>query len=125
MVSPLIIGFTHGCFDNFSEGHSYYLTTCRRQCDYLIVAVHSLRQNIVNDLRTRMLHVRAYAEAAIPMATTASDLLKNIRPDVVFMNELESPHLSAYTGLGWRAPVVRIPRLGEGPALNVVNLRPG
>lgn len=87
------IGFANGCFDLFHEGHRFFLTECRRHCDYLVVAVNSDEwvrrtkgsQRPHETLFKRMIHVRAFAEAVIPFEGRQDALILEIRPDVVFM----------------------------------------
>jgi len=88
----VIIGFANGCFDKFHEGHRHFLTSCREHCEYLIVAVNSdewCRQHKgpdrpVDDVRTRMMHVRQLAEAAIPFDGYEEGLIVHIRPNFLF-----------------------------------------
>lgn len=86
-----MIGFANGCFDLFHEGHRHFLTECRKHCAYLIVAVNSddycrtKGPGRPHDaLLTRMLHVRALAEAVIPFGGRTEPLIMEIRPDVIF-----------------------------------------
>ncbi|CAB4181881.1 TagD Cytidylyltransferase [uncultured Caudovirales phage] len=37
----MIIGFTCGAFDLLHSGHLAMLATCKKQCDYLVVGLHS------------------------------------------------------------------------------------
>jgi glycerol-3-phosphate cytidylyltransferase len=37
----MIIGFTCGAFDLLHPGHIAMLATCKKQCDYLVVGLHS------------------------------------------------------------------------------------
>ena len=91
----LIIGFANGCFDLLHEGHRHFLTECRRNCTYLIVALNSddyCRFNKgpdrpYNALVLRMLHVRSFAEAVVPLYgryATPTAMIDAIQPDVVF-----------------------------------------
>ena len=86
------VGFANGCYDLFHQGHQHFLIECRRQCDYLVVAVNSdawCRANKGDNrphdpLRTRMLHVRAIAEAVVPFEGREEGLIMEIRPSVIF-----------------------------------------
>ena len=37
----MIVGFTCGAFDLLHPGHIAMLATCKKQCDYLVVGLHS------------------------------------------------------------------------------------
>src|SRR6266567_2086973 len=118
-----------GAFDLFHAGHVHYLTSCRRHCQYLIVAVNVdeyCRQLKGEDrphdpLNVRMLHVRAFAEAVIPFLGREEPLIMAIRPDVIFKGAEHSPEQTHYGARvpGWKegphkvwnAPVVNIGRL--------------
>lgn len=85
------IGFANGCFSLFHEGHRYFLTHCRKHCEYLIVAVNTDEYcqakhpgSPVEPLVQRMMHVRQLAEAVIPFDGYEEGLIVHIRPDVVF-----------------------------------------
>lgn len=123
------VGFANGCFDLLHDGHRHYLTECRRHCDYLVVAVNSdayCRRvkglgRPYEALQTRMLHVRAFAEAVFPFEGREDGLIMEIRPDVIFKGG-DHTHIAKYVARlpGWRdlgrpvmwvAPVVQIDRL--------------
>lgn len=124
------VGFANGCFDLFHAGHHHYLIECRRHCDYLIVAVNSDAycrrikgpDRPYDPLQRRMVHVRAFAEAAVPFEGREESLIMEIRPDVVFKGgDHALPHQTSYAARapGWKetgepmwvAPVIHIPRL--------------
>lgn len=122
------IGFATGCFDLFHPGHVHFLSSCRRHCDYLIVAVNTDEyctrvkgpNRPYDDLRKRMIHVRAFAEAVIPFLGFADPLIMAIRPDVVLKGSDHSPDQRYFAQRmpGWKegaelwvAPVVHIGRL--------------
>jgi len=101
----MIIGFTNGCFDLFHEGHIHFLTACRRQCDYLIVAVNSDEYcrrvkgdgRPYNKLGLRMLHVRSMAESVIPFSGNPGSLIKEILPQVYFQSsEYQQNHVALF-----------------------------
>lgn len=123
------IGFANGCFDAFHAGHVHFLTSCRRHCEYLIVAVNSDAyctrvkgpDRPISPLALRMIHVRHYAEAVVPFEGREDPLILQIRPDVVFKGQDHSPLLAYYAQRmpGWKerehriwfAPVIHIGRL--------------
>lgn len=125
------IGFANGCFDLLHEGHQQFLISCRRHCDYLIVAVNSDEychrvkgsDRPYQPLHTRLMHVRAFSEAVIPFGGREDALIMEIRPDVIFKGSDHSPeqtHFAARvphwkwkeTGEHfWRCPVIHIPRM--------------
>lgn len=122
------IGFANGCFDAFHAGHVHFLTSCRRQCDYLIVAVNSDEyctrvkgaDRPILPIAQRMLYVRGLAEAVFPFEGREEPLILQIRPDVVFKGQDHSPLLKYYAQRrpGWKegrqpwfAPVIHIGRL--------------
>jgi cytidyltransferase-like protein len=123
------IGFTNGCFDRFHDGHTHFLTECRRQCDYLIVAVNTDDycrrvkgpERPFDPIERRMLHVRALAEAVIPFLGREEALIMEIRPHVVFKGGDHSPNQTHYAARVpdwkngphgvWTAPVIHIGRL--------------
>jgi D-beta-D-heptose 7-phosphate kinase / D-beta-D-heptose 1-phosphate adenosyltransferase len=123
------IGFANGCFDLFHAGHEHYLTACRRHCTYLIVAVNSDdycrrvkgADRPYEPLATRLLHVRAFADAVIPFEGREELLIMEIRPDVVFKGADHSPNQTHYAARVpgwkngphgvWKAPVIHIARL--------------
>lgn len=84
------LGFANGCFDLFHEGHRHFLSECRRYCNYLVVAVNSDRycrevkgkERPYEPIVTRMLHVRAFAEAVIPFEGEELLLIAQIKPDI-------------------------------------------
>jgi len=88
------VGFANGCFDLFHQGHRHFLTQCRLHCGYLIVAVNSdesIRDRLKkgpdrphDPLWTRMMYVRAFAEAVIPFDGYEEGLLVHIKPAVFF-----------------------------------------
>lgn len=88
----MIVGFANGCFDLFHDGHRHFLIQCRTRCDYLVVAVNHDEycrrikgaDRPHDPLATRMLHVRAIAEAVIPFGGREERLIMEIRPDIVF-----------------------------------------
>jgi len=91
----VIIGFTNGCFDVFHRGHDHYLRECKRQCDYLIVALNSDRycREVKGQDRPiwtwgkRMKFVRSIAAAVIPFEGRWDRLALEIRPSVIFQGE--------------------------------------
>lgn len=115
------IGFANGCFDLFHEGHRHYLTECRKQCDYLIVAVNSDAycrrvkgaDRPYEPLQKRMMHVRAFSECVFPFEGREDPLIMQIRPHLVFKGEEHSPELKdmCIRGIGWKegAAILKIP----------------
>lgn len=119
-------------FDLLHEGHRYFLTECRRGCDYLVVAVNSDaycrrvkgKDRPYDNLQRRMLHVRSYAEAVIPFDGRQDHLIMEIRPNVVFKggDHAAGPEQYAMRRPGWKsgdspsgdwdfAPIIRIERV--------------
>jgi D-beta-D-heptose 7-phosphate kinase/D-beta-D-heptose 1-phosphate adenosyltransferase len=122
------VGFANGCFDLFHEGHRHFLTACRTQCDYLVVAVNSDayctrvkgQDRPHETLQLRMMRVRSFAEAVFPFEGREEPLIMQIRPDVIFKGGDHSPELKHYCARGigwkegapiWKAPVVHIGRV--------------
>lgn len=86
------IGFTNGCFDVFHPGHDHFLRQCRKQCEYLIVALNSDRYcatvkgpgRPVWSWGRRMKFVRTLASAVIPFEGEELHLIREINPAFVF-----------------------------------------
>ena len=123
------VGFTNGCFDVFHEGHRHFLGQCRLHCSYLIVAVNTDEwikakkgdMRPYDNLWTRMMNVRAFAEAVIPFDGYEEGLICHIQPDVVFKGYDHGQHAtpdrghylsgSAQVAKGYGADIVHISHL--------------
>jgi len=126
------IGFTNGCFDFFHPGHEHYLRECRKQCDYLVLALNSDRycrevkgaDRPVWTWVKRMLFVRPEAHAVIPFEGRWDKLVLEIRPHVIFQGAEYrrrdgTDHLIAMRKINWKTeghgfdtvPIVYIDRL--------------
>lgn len=103
------VGFANGCFACLHEGHKHFLTECRRQCTYLIVAVNSdaylcrKKGFILETLEIRMHNVSKYAHSVIPFAGREEQLIMEIRPDILFKGyDHSAPDLLAMRQVGWK-----------------------
>ena len=110
------IGLTNGCFDTFHNGHRYFLKECRKRCEYLIVAVNtdeSVKRlkgctRPLWKLNMRMMAVNVYADATIPTDGRIHDLVRSIRPYVLFRGWDQDDN-----GAQWAQTFIAIPRLNQ------------
>ena len=93
--NKLCIGFTNGCFDLLHKGHIYSLSQAKKKCDYLIVGLNSDNSVTVlkgpnrpkedQNLRIKKLSKCEDVDAIIIFyETTPLELIKSIKPDVLF-----------------------------------------
>jgi len=108
------IGFANGCFDAFHDGHRYFLREARKRCDWLIVAVNTdasvLRLKGVGrpseGLSDRMMRVNTFADSCIPFDGRVADLIRSIKPDVLFRGQDQE-----FNGYKWAGGLEIIGRL--------------
>jgi D-beta-D-heptose 7-phosphate kinase / D-beta-D-heptose 1-phosphate adenosyltransferase len=124
------IGFATGCFDLGHKGHEHFLTECKRQCNFLVVAVNDdayCRRvkgegRPYDSLPVRIRWVLQFADSAIPFGGREDPLIMEIRPDVVFKGWDHSPNQTHYAArmpnwkdgtldVMWSCTVVHIERL--------------
>lgn len=89
------IGFTNGCFDLFHAGHINFLHKCKKECDFLLVAVNSDqsvkqikgKNRPIHDELTRFLNLKnsnSVDHVILFDEQTPLELIKEIKPDVLF-----------------------------------------
>lgn len=127
----MIVGFTNGVMDLFHSGHRHFLTECKKQCDYLIVAVNSdasvkrlkggerPKRGLVN----RMGAALTIADAVIPFEGNEGPLILGIQPDIVFKGYDHCDESSFYRTMGWHGPTA--PSEVKAPKLIRISHLPG
>lgn len=94
----MIRGFTAGAFDVLHAGHIIMFEECKKNCDYLVVGLHSdpsiersEKNRPIQTIFERYIQLRAckYIDEIIPYDTEEDilTLLLYIKPDVRFMGE--------------------------------------
>ena len=92
----MITGFTAGAMDLLHAGHVLMLKECRKQCDYLIVALQidpsvdrPDKNKPIETLEERMIRLEGckYVDKIVTYNTETDlyNLLKELNPDVRFM----------------------------------------
>lgn len=71
-----VIGFTCGAFDLLHPGHIHFLTECSKQCDELVVGLHSNPQldrswknKPIQSMYERYTQLKVYADYIVPYDT--------------------------------------------------------
>lgn len=92
-----IIGFTDGVYDMFHIGHLNMLKECKKQCDYLIVGVHSdkivegykHRKTVIKqeDRREIISSIKYVDEAVINYTREKLELWEKYHFDVIFIGD--------------------------------------
>ena len=94
----MINGFTCSAFDLLHPGHVLMLNECKKQCDYLIVGLHTdptidrpEKNKPIETIEERMIRLQGckYVDKILVYDTEADlyNLLKELRPDVRFIGE--------------------------------------
>lgn len=92
----MIKGFTCGAFDLCHSGHLIMFEECKKQCDYLIVGLHTdptidrpEKNKPIQTIFERYMQLRAckFIDEIIPYDTEEDlyNLLVSIKPDIRFM----------------------------------------
>lgn len=123
------VGFCTGVFDQFHEGHKYFLSKCLGHCDWLVVAINSDASakrlkgptRPVDDWWTRAIRVCKYLEvfgSVFPFEGRELSLINEIRPEVFFLDS-EKPRITIVGG----PSVVYIPRLAGASTTEILRER--
>lgn len=97
MAKKYKVGFTDGVYDMFHIGHLNMIKEAKKQCDYLIVGVHSdeivegykNRKTVINENERREIveAIRYVDKAVINRTREKLELWKEHKFDVVFIGD--------------------------------------